>query len=128
MSFCTAINCSDSQVPESVNDFLKDRFAAQAVDQVTVAAPARALAERDDRHLVAAVLDGVAASLKKHQSRGLAVVGHEDCGANPSPKDEQLRQMAEALAFLRKHYPDTPTIALWADRAGGVEELTELPA
>lgn len=123
MSFCTAINCMDGRVQEPVRRFLQTRFAAQYVDMVTEAGPNRVLAECKERHVIGSVLSRVAISLTKHQSRGVAVVAHEDCGGNPAPKEEQVEQLKAAVAFLRLHYPETPLIALWVELSGHVEEV-----
>ncbi len=123
MSFCTAINCMDGRVQDHVARFLRSRFAAQYVDMVTEAGPCRILAEGKERHAIGSMLNRVGISLARHQSRGIAVVGHEDCGGNPVPKEAQIEQLATSVAFLRLHYPDTPIIALWVELAGHIEEI-----
>jgi hypothetical protein len=123
MSFCTAINCMDGRIQDIVARFLRSRFAAQYVDMVTEAGPCRILAECKERHVIGSLLNRVGISLSKHQSRGIAVIGHEDCGGNPVSKELQVDQLGAAVAFLRLHYPETPIIALWVELSGYIEEI-----
>jgi len=123
MSFCTAINCMDGRVQESVTHFLRARFAAQYVDMVTEPGPSRILAERVERHVIGSMLNRVSISLDKHQSRGIALIAHEDCAGNPVSKEKQVEQLETSVAFLRLHYPDAPIIALWVELSGHVEEV-----
>jgi len=113
----------DGRVQESVTHFLRARFAAQYVDMVTEPGPSRILAERVERHVIGSMLNRVSISLDKHQSRGIALIAHEDCAGNPVSKEKQVEQLETSVAFLRLHYPDAPIIALWVELSGHVEEV-----
>lgn len=123
MVFCTAINCIDGRVQMPVIEYLKGRFQADYVDNVTEPGADGILGRRHDEILVGSILRRVELSLKKHRSVGLAIVGHADCGGNPSSKEEHHQQIKEAVTFLRQRYCDIPVLALWVDENWRVEEI-----
>ncbi|MBT3193438.1 MAG: hypothetical protein HN341_12885 [Verrucomicrobia bacterium] len=121
--FCTAINCMDGRTQLTVINFLQKRFGAIDVDMITEPGPNKILAEREDATTVASIQRRIGISLEKHGSKRMAIVGHEDCGGNPSEKPLQFEQLIAARQFLRETYSDIENIALWVDLKGNVEEL-----
>ncbi len=78
MKFCTAINCMDGRVQLPVINYLKKRFNAENVDVITAAGPDLILAEGTKPKAVEMILNHVSISIKKHNSKGIAVAGHYD--------------------------------------------------
>ena len=121
--FCTAINCMDGRTQLAVINFLQKRFEAIHVDMITEPGPNKILAEGIDAAAISSIQRRLDISIKKHKSKGMAIVGHEDCGGNPSEKHTQFEQLVAARQFLLETYPDLDSIALWVDLKGNVEEL-----
>jgi carbonic anhydrase len=124
MSFCTVINCMDGRVQLPVIEYLRERFEVDYVDTITEPGPNRILAAQDNRALVQSILERLKISVEKHNSAGIAVVGHEDCAGNPAPYDEQRTHTEEAVRFLRDQYEDVEVIGLWVDGSWEVHEVT----
>ncbi len=123
MSFCTAINCMDGRTQLPVISFMQRRFDAIYVDMITEPGPNRILAERGDADIMATLAKRIDISLNLHKSKGLAIVGHEDCGGNLVEKEIQLTQLASSKGYLKETYPDVEVISLWVDLNGNVGEL-----
>ena len=123
MSFCTAINCMDGRVQIPVIKFLQDRFGTKYVDVITEPGPNRILDEESDGPQALSILARLDISVKKHGSRGIAVVGHYDCAGNPSDQATQERQTRTAVDMLRLRYGQTEVIGLWVDESWRVVEI-----
>ncbi|MGQ9505632.1 MAG: carbonic anhydrase [Thermogutta sp.] len=123
MVFCTAINCMDGRVQMPVIEYLKDRFQADYVDNVTEPGPDGILGRGIDELLLLSILRRVELSLTKHGSVGLAVVGHADCGGNPSSKEEHHQQIKEAVKLLRRRFSGVTVVGLWVNENWSVEEI-----
>jgi carbonic anhydrase len=123
MTFCTAINCMDGRVQLPVITYLQERFGAAHVDVVSEPGPNRLLAGTTDPGTVESILKRVNISVEKHHSKGIAVIGHHDCAGNPASEEEQYLHTKEAVAMLRKKYPDVEIIGLWVDEKWKVIEI-----
>lgn len=123
MSFCTAINCMDGRVQLPVIHYLRQRFGVDYVDTITEPGPNRILAEGTPPERLQSILERLRISVENHGSRSIAVVGHHDCAGNPAPREQQLKHLQQALAFLRERYPDMQIIALWVDNNWQVQEV-----
>ncbi len=114
MRFCTVINCMDGRVQIPAIEYLKKRFNVDYVDNITEPGPNLILFRQEHKALIRSILERVRISIEKHNSVGLAVVGHYDCAANQSSKERQLVHLKRALDFLGSQI-DIPIIALWID-------------
>lgn len=121
--FCTAINCMDGRVQLPVINFMQNRFECLHIDMITEPGPNKILAEQIDVAVINAIRKRIDISVTKHNSRSIAIVGHEDCGGNPAEKPEQVAQLKAARAYLYENYPKCDIIALWGDLKGNLEEL-----
>ena len=121
--FCTAINCMDGRTQLTVINYLQKRFKAIHVDMITEPGPNKILAEGADAAAVSSIQRRIDISINRHQTGGMAIVGHEDCGGNPVDKPVQITQLQAARKFLQETYPDLESIALWIDLTGNVEEV-----
>ena len=124
MSFCTAVNCMDGRVQIPVIEFLRARFGTEYVDVITEPGPNRILAEQADSPQAASILARLDISVKKHASRGIAVVGHYDCAGNPSDQATQEQRTRSAVEGLRSRYAQAEVIGLWVDESWQVVEIT----
>lgn len=124
MSFYTAINCMDGRVQLPVISYLKKQYQVDFVDCITEAGPVRSLADEPEAALARAILDKVEISVKKHHSKGVAVIAHFDCAGNNVSDQVQKKQLSRAAAFLSSKYPDSPVITLWVDADWKVEKLS----
>jgi len=115
MSFCTTINCMDGRVQLPVIQYLQDYFNVKFVDSITEPGPILALSEPFNSSMVNAILNRLEISVEKHNSVGLAIVGHHDCAGNPQSKDVQLDQLHKAIDFIKAQYTDLNIIGLWVD-------------
>lgn len=123
MRFCTVINCMDGRVQLPVISYLRDRFDAEFVDSITEAGPVLILSEGEDADSVQSILRRIDISVEKHNSFGIAVVGHADCAGNPAGKEEQTAQIQLAVRLLRKKYGTVKVIGLWVDEQWSVTEV-----
>jgi nanoRNase/pAp phosphatase (c-di-AMP/oligoRNAs hydrolase) len=123
MEFCTVVNCMDGRVQIPVINFLKEKCKAEYVDSITEPGPNYILAEESDFSLLHSIRTRLDISVKKHQSRAIAIVGHHDCAGNPRPKDQQLIHIAKSKKWLKDHYPNTEVIGLWVDENWEVTEV-----
>ncbi|MGB9690387.1 carbonic anhydrase [Thermogutta sp.] len=125
MAFCTVINCMDGRVQLPVITYLKARFGVDHVDNITEPGPDGILAKGDDHVLIASILRRVQISLEKHQSQGLAVVGHADCAGNPVSHQAHLQDIRSACKWLKARFPNVAVIGLWVNEQWEVEEVTD---
>jgi hypothetical protein len=123
MKFYTAINCMDGRVQLPVIQYLQKRFNVEYVDSITEAGPTLILAKQNNKALVQAILERVEISLDKHNSVGIAIVGHQDCAGIPAPHDEQIAHLINATQFLRSRYENMMVIGLWVDSDWEVHEI-----
>lgn len=123
MSFFTVINCMDGRVQLPVNDFLKNRFGVEYIDTITEPGPNRILAGERESNQAQSILARTRISIDRHQSGGIAVVGHYDCAGNPTGKTEQIRQVHQSIQFLQSHFSGLNMIGLWVDSQWKVHEV-----
>lgn len=123
MNFCTAINCMDGRVQLPVIQFLKERFNANYVDMITEPGPNLILFKQTEKDKINSIINRVEISLKKHHSKGIAIVGHHDCAGNPAEKDYQVSHIQKSIKFFKKQYRDIEIIGLWIDANWRVSEI-----
>jgi hypothetical protein len=73
--------------------------------------------------IVNSIISRIDLSIQKHSSDGIALVGHYDCEANPSKKEEQISHIQESIIFLKKRFPNVEIIGLWVDQNLRVYEI-----
>ena len=122
MSFYTAINCMDGRIQESVANYIKNDNNVLFVDMITSAAPVKILSNKKSKNLEH-IISCVDISLKKHQSKGIAIIAHYDCAGNPIPDAEQKKILKKAVIFLSKIYADVSVCGLWVDKNIEVEKI-----
>ncbi len=113
----------DGRTQLPVNQYLQRKYNANYVDTITEPGPNRILAEQADQQKLDSIFQRLEISIKKHNSVGLAIVGHHDCAGNPTSKDEQERHIQKSIEFLKTKYPDLDIVGLWVDDSWQVQEL-----
>ena len=122
MSFYTAINCMDGRIQESVADYIKKKYNVLFVDMITDAGPVKILSNKKTDNL-ASIISCIEISLKKHKSKGIAIVAHHDCAGNPIPDKEQKKLLQKAVTLLVNKYVDVSVCGLWVNKNREVEKI-----
>jgi len=115
----------DGRVQLPVIQYLQKRFDVKYVDSITEAGPNLILAKQNNTALVQAILVRLNISIDKHNSVGIAIVGHQDCAGNSAPYEEQIRHIRESVQFLRSQHENTEVIGLWIDSDFEVHEIDD---
>jgi carbonic anhydrase len=123
MSFAAMICCMDGRVQLPVMEYLKQRFGADYIDNITNAGPVGILAREPGSESGKLIFRLVDISIQKHASTQVAIVAHHDCAGNPIPDGEQQRQLEQCRSLLIKRYPGLEIIVLWVDDTFKVLEL-----
>ena len=115
----------DGRVQLPVIQYLQKRFDVEYVDSITEAGPNLILAKQKNAALVQAILVRLNISINKHNSVGIAIVGHQDCAGNSAPYEEQIRHIRESVQFLHNQHENTEVIGLWIDSDFEVHEIDD---
>ena len=122
MSFYTAINCMDGRIQESVANYIKKKYNVLFVDMITGSGPVKILTNKDTENLESIILC-IDISLKKHKSKGIAIVAHYDCAGNPIADEEQKKLLQKAVIFLENKYINVSVCGLWVNKDSRVENV-----
>ena len=122
MSFYTAINCIDGRVQEPVINYIKEKYNVLFVDMITDAGPVKILSNKKTDNLKS-IISCIDISLKKHKSKGIAIVAHYDCAGNPISDEEQKKLLQKAIVFLENIYKNVSVCGLWVDKNRKVEKI-----
>ena len=125
MEFCTAINCMDGRVQLPVIQYLKKRFNVKYVDSITEPGPNLILAKQKNFSLIKSIFDCISISVDRHNSVGIAIVGHHDCAGNSASQEQQFIHIAEAMQVIKRRYSGVEIIGLWVDKEWVVTEISE---
>jgi hypothetical protein len=113
----------DGRVQLPVIKYLQERFKVEYVDSITEAGPNLILSDKKNRILMQSILERLKISIKKHNSVGIAVVGHHDCAGNPAPPDGQIMHIQKAIEWLRHNHENIEIIGLWVNENWEVDEI-----
>ena len=122
MSFYTAINCMDGRIQEPITNYIKKKYNVLFVDMITGAGPVKILSNKKTENLES-IISCIDISLKKHKSKGIAIVAHYDCAGNPIADKEQKKLLQKAVIFLENKYINIPVCGLWVDKDRKVENI-----
>lgn len=120
-NFGTVINCMDGRVQLPVNEFITKRYKVTYIDTITEAGPNKILAEDSNKVLVESIKSRMSVSVEKHGSKVCAIVGHHDCGGNPSAKEQQILEIKKSIKVIKQWYDSVEVIGLWVDDQWKVE-------
>lgn len=125
MKFATVINCMDGRVQLPVQHFLRERFGVDYVDTITEAGPNLILATQEPVFLADSIVSRLQRSIALRGTlSAIAVVAHHDCGGNPAAKPTQLKQLEQAVDYVRALGHGIETIGLWVNERWEVEEIS----
>ena len=122
MSFYTAINCMDGRIQEPVANYIKKKYNVLFVDMITGAGPVRILSNKKTENLEP-IISCIDISLKKHKSKGIAIIAHSDCAGNPIPDEEQKESLQKSVTFLTNKYINISVCGLWVDKNREIEKI-----
>lgn len=122
-TFCTAINCMDGRTQLPIIDYMRTKYKAEYVDMITEAGPIKYLSEQDNEIILNSIYERIDISINKHNSKIIAVVGHQDCARNALNKMEQIKQINSSIYLLRHKYQNCKIIGLYVNEIWEVEEI-----
>ena len=124
MKFAVAINCIDGRVQLPVIEWLKENYGVDFVDIVTEPAPDLILSTNEDDLKIESIRSRVELSIKKHDTRIVAVVGHHDCAGNPVDENKHIKHISEAVKTVESWGYNVKVIGLWVDEDWTLKVVT----
>lgn len=121
--FSTAIDCMDGRVQIPVTNWVRSQYGVDYVDMITEPGPIRFLAEGEDPLISASIQRRLEISVNHHNSKLVAIVGHNDCAGNPVPKETQLKQIVAAIKTVEGWNFKVRVIGLWVNENWKVQEV-----
>ena len=126
IKFVTAINCIDGRAQLPVINFLKKESEKIAVDTITTPGADKVLSELANQQEVKAIKEKIEISVKGHNSKLIAIVGHYDCLGNPVDDDTHKKQILKSAENLKKWFPQVRVLGLWLNKHWQIEVITDL--
>lgn len=125
MAFGTVINCMDGRVQVPVAKWMKKKYHLEYIDTITEAGADKVVVEGGEE-LLERIKSKLNISVNKHGSRIIGVVGHCDCGGNPTSNEEHLKQIKECVKVISSwNFPVKKIIGLWVNDKWEVEKIVE---
>lgn len=118
--FVTALNCMDGRVQIPVIEFLKRKYKADYVDMITEPGIDKILAE-NNKKILPWIKEKIKISVKKHNSKIIAVIGHADCAGNPVSKETHIEQIKKGMKIIKLMKLSIKIIGLWVNENWEVE-------
>jgi carbonic anhydrase len=118
--FATALNCMDGRVQIPIIEFLKKKFKVDYVDMITEPGIDKILAE-GNKELISWIKEKIKISVKKHNSKVIAIVGHADCAGNPVEKEKHIEQIKKGMKIIKLMKLNVRIIGLWVNENWQVE-------
>jgi hypothetical protein len=123
-AFGAALACIDGRTHEPLVAWIRAHHGVDHVDLVTQPG-VDAVLEACSPGGCAELRDRVRVSVDAHRAAVIAVVGHDDCAANPVSPEEHRSQVLAAVEGVRRWDLGPEVVGLWVDREGRVERLDE---
>jgi hypothetical protein len=126
-TFGAALTCIDGRTHEPVVAWIRQHAGVDHVDLITQPGMDAVLGTCPDAQC-AELRGRLQVSIDAHGSRIIAVVGHDDCAANPVPPDQHRQQVRDAVGEVQRWaadtaHNDTEVVGLWVDQLGQVERI-----
>lgn len=126
-TFGAALTCIDGRTHEPVVAWIRQHAGVDHVDLITQPGMDAVLDTCPDAQC-AELRGRLQISMDAHGSQMIAVVGHDDCAANPVPPDRHRQQVREAAGQVQRWaadsaHHDTEVVGLWVDENGRVERI-----
>jgi hypothetical protein len=118
--FATALNCMDGRVQIPIIEFLKKKFKVDDIDMITEPGIDKILAE-GNKELISWIKEKIKISVKKHNSKVIAIVGHADCAGNLVEKEKHIEQIKKGMKIIKLMRLNVRIIGLWINENWQVE-------
>lgn len=125
--FATAITCIDGRVQRPVSDWIRLHVNVHHVDLVTEPGPDKVFSE-GLATFIEEVMRKVSFSVRHHFSQVVALVGHDNCAANPASREEHIQQIMEGVEVILSYNLHVRVLGLWLNEWGSVELLWDTEA
>lgn len=112
-TFAVAITCIDGRIQDTVQRQLREEYAVDHLDVVTLPGVDAALAADDEARTFAA--RGVEVSVSAHGSRVVILAAHTDCAGNPVDEGTHAAMVREGAAWLCSRFPDLTVAGVLVD-------------
>lgn len=113
--FACVINCIDGRIQELVLNYMKDTYCVPFIDTITIAGPVKVLAENKKEKIIKDIKFRAGVSVKKHDSKVIAVIGHHDCALVLTSDDDQVQLVKRAVENVKTWFPLVEVIGLFVD-------------
>lgn len=102
-TFFTSVGCMDGRVQKAVNRFASLIFGAEFADTVTKAGLDGLFAHDElDLNEHESVKEMIMVSVRRHNSYGIVVHGHEHCAGNPVDDSQHKKDIASSVKKIKK--------------------------
>jgi len=120
-TFGTAINCIDGRVQIPVIEWVKKNFPVDHVDLITIQGADKVVA-LSEKHCIL-VREKTEFSVKRHDSRVVAICGHHDCAGNPVSDEKHMEYIKQAVGRIKSWELGVEVIGLWVNDKWEVERI-----
>jgi len=118
--FATVIHCIDGRVQRPTLSWIRDSLLVDFVDSVTEPGADKVLSEGTS-DAIKEIKRKVLFSTEGHKSRIIAIVGHNDCLANPGPKEMHFDHIKKATTVIKEWKLGVRVLGLWVGENWEVE-------
>ena len=118
----TAINCIEVRFHLPVIRWMKDALQLDFVDILSEPGVVKILSNGTETE-IECIRSKTCGSIESHGSDIIAVVGHDNCSANPASHQEQLRQIKKAKQVVRDWNLPVEVVGLWVGKNYQVENV-----
>jgi hypothetical protein len=74
-----------------------------------------------NKELISWIKVKIKISVKKHNSKVIAIVGHADCAGNPVEKEKHIEQIKKGMKIIKLMKLNVKIIGLWVNENWQVE-------
>ncbi|MBN8209076.1 hypothetical protein JI666_10000 [Bacillus sp. NTK071] len=113
-TFGTALNCIDGRTQIPVTNWLKRHFNVDYVDLITEPGMDRVLSH-GPFYEIERIRKNAIISIEAHYSNVIAVVGHDNCAANPVSDCQHFRDIEVSVHTVRSWCLPVIVVGLWVD-------------
>jgi len=118
--FGTAINCIDGRIQLPINQWLKTNYNIDNVDTITEHGIVKLFTNNNES---AKIHSKVLHSINESDSQIILVSAHHACEGNQVSKDEQIRQIKNAISKIKSWELPVPVIGTWINEQFQVEVI-----
>lgn len=124
--FAGIVGCGDGRIIIPAIEYVKTYFGAKFVDYASEPGCDRVISRERER--VEELKRRYLIFFRAHAHLAAAVVGHEQCAANPDSKEEHLEAIRIGVHTMLAWELHIPVIGLWVAEANPLQELWQVQA